>query len=63
MLQISDRIANLREEALVKREYEKLYKIIETETNFYLMISKTQGFVLVKNNMPEGLVEFIKTIQ
>lgn len=44
-------------------EYEKLYKIIETETNFYLMISKTQGFVLVKNNMPEGLAEFIKTIQ
>lgn len=44
-------------------EYEKLYKIIETETNFYLMISKTQGFVLVKNNMPEGLAELIKTIK
>ena len=41
-------------------EYEKLFKVLETETNFYLMLSKTQGFVLVKANMPDGMVEFVK---
>ena len=41
-------------------EYKKLHKIIETDTNFYLMLNKTQGFVLVKDNMPEGMAYFLK---
>ncbi len=44
-------------------DYEKLYKVIETETNFYLMISKTQGFVLIKANMPEGMEDFVRSIK
>ena len=43
-------------------EYEKLHKIIETKTNFYLMLNRTQGFVLVKDNMPQGLAEFFKSL-
>lgn len=39
--------------------YDKLNEIIETKTNFYLMIAKNQGFMLLKENMPEGLEEFI----
>ena len=46
-----------------KLEYSKLHKIIETKTNFYLMIAKNQGFILIKENFPEGLEEFLRTIK
>lgn len=46
-----------------KIEYDKLYKIIETKTNFYLMIAKNQGYMLSKENFPDGLEEFIKNIK
>ena len=44
-----------------KVPYEKLDEIIETKTNFYLMIAKNQGFMISKENMPEGLEEFIRS--
>ena len=44
-------------------EYNKLHKIIETKTNFYLMIAKNQGFILVKENFPERLEEFLRNIK
>ena len=44
-------------------EYNKLYKIVETKTNFYLMIAKNQGYILVKDNFPEGLDEFLRNIK
>ena len=37
-----------------------LYK---TKTNFYLMLAKNQGFILVKDNFPEGLDEFLRNIK
>lgn len=45
----------------VKIPYEKLSEIIETKTNFYFMIAKNQGFMISKENMPEGLDEFIRS--
>ena len=45
-----------------KLSYNKLFKIRETKDNFYLMISKNQGLILIKKNMPEGLSEFLKNI-
>ena len=46
-----------------KLEYSKLHKIIETKTNFYLMLAKNQGFILVKDKFPEGLDEFLRNIK
>ena len=46
-----------------KLEYSKLHKIIETKTNFYLMLAKNQGFILVKDNFPEGLDVFLRNIK
>lgn len=46
-----------------KLEYSKIYKIIETKTNFYIMASVNQGFIIVKGNCPDGLVDFIKSIK
>lgn len=46
-----------------KLEYSKIYKIIETKTNFYIMASVNQGFIIVKGNCSDGLVDFIKSIK
>lgn len=43
-----------------KIPYDKLNEIIETKTNFYLMIAKNQGYMVLKENMPEGFEEFIR---
>ncbi|MDD3922522.1 MAG: YcxB family protein [Endomicrobiaceae bacterium] len=43
-----------------KIEYKKLSKIIETKTNFYLMIANNQGYMLLKDNMSEELISFIR---
>ena len=44
-----------------KIPYDKLNEIIETKTNFYLMIARNQGYMVLKENMPEGFEEFIKS--
>ncbi len=44
-------------------EYSKLNKIIETKTNFYLMIAKNQGFILSKSEFPQGLTEFLRAVK
>ena len=46
-----------------KIEYSKLLKVIETKTNFYLMIALNQGYMLKKEDMPEGLDEFIRKLR
>ena len=40
--------------------YDKLDAVIETKTHFYLMIAKNQGYMLAKENMPDGLESFIR---
>jgi len=45
-----------------KIEYDKLAKIIETKTNFYLMLALNQGYMLKKEGMPKGLDEFIRKL-
>lgn len=45
-----------------KIEYSKLSKIVETKTNFYLMIALNQGYMLKKEEMPKGLDEFIRKL-
>ena len=44
-------------------EYAKLHKIVETKTNFYLLIAKNQGYILTKSTFPMGLDEFLRNIK
>lgn len=44
-------------------EYSKLYRVLETKTNFYLMIAKNQGCIILKENCSEELVSFLRTLQ
>lgn len=40
--------------------YDKIYRILETDTNFYIMIAKNQGIIISKDNCSPGLIDFIK---
>ena len=44
-------------------EYAKLHKIIETKTNFYLLIAKNQGYILCKDSFSKGLDEFLRNLK
>ena len=49
-----------RKQNMGKQKYKMLHKIIETKDNMYLMIGKSQGYILIKEKMSKELVEFIK---
>ena len=42
--------------------YDKLYRILETKTNFYLLIAKNQGVIIKKENCSEELIDFLKKL-
>lgn len=44
-------------------EYSKMYKLIETDTNFYMMIAKNMGFIISKANMTKEQIEFVRGIE
>ncbi|MBQ3110669.1 MAG: YcxB family protein [Clostridia bacterium] len=43
--------------------YKNLYKIVETKTSFYVMMGNNMGFIVMKDDCPEGLIEFIRSIK
>ena len=43
--------------------YEKMYKILETPTNIYLLITPGQGSILRKEDLPEGAQEFLRKVK
>lgn len=40
--------------------YDKLFKVIETRTHFYLMLSKVQGYTIAKDEAPANFTEFMQ---
>ena len=46
-----------------KIEYSLIHNIIETETNFYIMIGNNQGHVIIKSNCSPELIEFIQNLK
>lgn len=46
-----------------KCAYSELNQIIETKTNFYLMLSDVQGFLITKNNCSPELIEFLQGVK
>ena len=43
----------------IKVEYTKLYKVLETKENFYLLIGRNQGIIIEKRNCSDKLIQFI----
>lgn len=58
-----DYLIEKNENGEMKVEYSKLDEVIETKTNFYLMIAKNQGYMISKADMPSGLDEFIRKMR
>lgn len=44
-------------------EYSKMYKLIEIDTHFYMMIAKNMGFIVPKEKMTEGQIEFVRGLK
>ena len=44
-------------------KYSDLNSVIETQTNFYLMIAKNQGVIIVKENCSAELIEFVQKLK
>ncbi len=43
--------------------YDSIYKIIETKTHFYIMLSAVKGHIVVKDNCSKELIDFIRKIK
>ena len=43
--------------------YDKLYSILETKTNFYIMLGRNQGALIKKENCSEGLIAFLQNLK
>lgn len=43
--------------------YDKLFSIVETKTNFYIMISENQGSIVIKENCSPEMIAFIQEIK
>lgn len=44
-------------------QYRQIYQIVETKTNFYIMISKNQGIIVVKQNCLPELIAFLSKLK
>lgn len=47
---------------MTRVEYRELFGILETKTNFYLMLGESMGHSLCKANFPKGLTEFLRQL-
>ncbi len=46
-----------------KIEYASIHSIIETDTNFYIMMSVNQGMTIIKKNCSADMVDFISQLK
>jgi hypothetical protein len=42
-------------------DYDKIYRIIETKTNIYIMYSDNQG-IMMRKPVPDGFVDFLHQV-
>ena len=58
-----DHLEEKDENSYDKLEYSMIRKIIESDSNFYIMKSEKQGYIIVKSNCSPELIEFIKSLK
>ena len=58
-----DHLIQKTEVGSYKLEYDKIAKIIETKTHFYIMISRIQGVLIPKKDISKELEDHIKSIK
>ena len=58
-----DYVEQIYESGNVKCEYAKLYRVLEAEDAFYLLVAVNQGWIVDKRNCSEELCAFIREIK
>ena len=58
-----DRVEATSPKGVEYLEYDKMYKLIETDTNFYLMFGQNLGFIINKSNCKDNEIEFIRSLK
>lgn len=53
----------ITEKSNSKLKYEHIYKVVETDTNFYILRGMNMGYIIVKNNCNAELVDFIRNLK
>lgn len=48
---------------VVNIAYADIYKIVETKTNFYIMLAKNNGIIIVKQNCTPELIIFLQNLK
>ena len=51
------------EKSYDKLEYSMIHKIIESDSNFYIMKNEKRGYIIVKSNCSPELIEFIQNLK
>ncbi len=58
-----DKIKETDLHSINTHKYSELTKIIETKTNFYLMIDNARGYIIVKDNCSPELIAFLSELK
>lgn len=58
-----DYLEEKTENSYEKFEYSMIHKVIENDSNFYIMKSENQGYIIVKNNCSPELIAFIRDLK
>lgn len=58
-----DYLEEKTENSYERFEYSMIHKVIENDSNFYIMKSENQGYIIVKNNCSPELIEFISDLK
>lgn len=58
-----DRLESDNKQQFSKYDYEDIFKILETKTNFYIMVSANTGIIIVKQNCSQELISFIQKLK
>ena len=55
-----DRFESVSDRGSAFVKYDEIYKILETDTNFYLFLSKNQALNIIKANCSGELISFLR---
>lgn len=58
-----DRITEIREHGSDTYGYEKLLMIKETDKSFYIMVTRSNGMIILKSYCTPELIEFIRSVK
>ena len=59
----ADHLEKMSASSKIQVAYDRIYKVKETQTHFYLMVSQNQGIIIVKENCLPDLIDFLGTLK